>query len=169
LTVRGKPVITAPAGWSLVRVDSSGNALTKTTYVRVLGEGEAATALWRWSASAAATGEVVAYRGVDPVAPVDASGGAVSGARSTTVVAPSVTTTVAGARLVGLFGVATATTITPPPDMTARTHVVSGGGVTGAVADVIQEAAGVTASYTAAVANGERGVGHLLALRPGGG
>ena len=54
------------------------------------------------SAAPSATGSVLAYGGVSPTAPIDASAGQAN-ASSTAVTAPSITTTVADARIVGLF------------------------------------------------------------------
>jgi hypothetical protein len=167
ITVRGKPTIAPPAGWTLVRTDSSGNVITTSTFVRVLAsDAEPAVYGWSWAGQLAATGQVLAYRGVDAADPVMAAAGQSAGPRSTTIVAPSVTTTGDGAHVVGLFGVATATTITAPEGTTLRTHVTSSGGVTAAGASFTQASAGDSGALSATVSDGERGTGHTLALRP---
>jgi hypothetical protein len=166
VTVSGKAQVSPPDGWELVRSDSGGNAVAMVSFVRVIGDGEPEQYRWELSTSTSATGQVLAYGGVDAHAPVVANAGRASGPRSVSLTAPSVTTTVDGARLVALFGVATATTISVAEDLDARTHVASSGGVTAAAGDVVQDAAGVSASYTAQLADGGRGIGQLLALRP---
>ena len=54
----GVPPITAPAGWTFLRADASGTALTKATYWRVAGAGEPAAYVWTFPVAASSSGGV---------------------------------------------------------------------------------------------------------------
>jgi hypothetical protein len=167
--VRALPAITPPPGWTLIRSDTNNTTMTMATYHRVVEAGEPASYTWRFSLKKAAAGGIVAYSGVDTAAPIDASDGSVN-TSSATIKAPSITTTVADTRLVGFFGAANGTTITPPLTMTERGDVAStvGTDVTLEGADGVQSAPGPTGPRKATSARSARSIGHLVALRPAG-
>src|SRR5437660_7269019 len=105
--------------------------------------------------------------GVNNAAPVDAHGGAVNGSAVTTITAPSVTTTVAGDELVGLFGIGGGNSITPPAGTSERAEAASTAGslhVTWEGSDSAAPSAGPTGSRTASIAHPN--IGQLIALRP---
>src|SRR5438034_4484156 len=88
---------------------------------------------------------------------------------SSPVTAPSVTTTVAGEMLVGLFGMADGRpTFTPPSGMTERFDVNSGSssGTASEGTDAVQAAAGSTGARTATATNAADSIGQLIALTP---
>jgi fibronectin type 3 domain-containing protein len=170
--VQGAPAVSAPAGWTLVRTDSS-TATTpsvgQTTFVHVVGASEPASYTFTWTGSLGAAGAILAYSGVDTTSPIDVHSGAVANAAAVT--APSVTTTGAGRMLVALFGVSPERTITGPAGMTQR-HSVVNGAVPGQKAsslsaEVVQAAAGASGGRTATLSSAGRAVGQLVALRPG--
>ncbi len=113
IDTRGSSVVTAPAGWTLVRMDLNASSLRKSTYVRVATGSEPATYTWTFSGSRLAAAVIHAYSGVDTTTPVDAVGGQVN-ASGTAVTAPSITTTVANTMLVGFFAKQSSGTWTPP-------------------------------------------------------
>lgn len=171
VTVRSLPTITAPSGWTLVRSDVSGTALLQSVYVKVAGASEPASYTWTFDVPvSAAAGGISAYSGVDTTTPVNVSGGQANAA-STTVTAPSVTTTVANARLVGLFGTTNNATFTPPSGMTERFDVAmdgAGSDVAGEGADVNQAAAGASGTKAATASLNAVNIGQLVALKPSG-
>src|SRR5439155_19510126 len=133
-----------------------GTTLAKASYYRVAGASEPASYSWTFSSSQRASGGIAAYSNVDASTPINASGGQVN-ASSVSVTTPSITTTIANTRLIGLFGTAIGTTFTPPSGMTERYDISSGGssnGTSSEAADLAQAAAGASggASATAGTA-----------------
>jgi hypothetical protein len=108
----------------------------------------------------------VAYAGVDGDEPVLTSAGATTGPRSTTITAPSVSTTDDGSRLLAFFAIASTTTITAPPELTPRTETLGVNDLTVLSGDLEQLTAGAAGPYTAETADPGRSVGQLIALRP---
>jgi len=167
VSVRGQPTVTAPAGWTLVRHDQNSTTMGQWVFVKVAGAGEPA-ATFTLSSSQAAAGGILAYAGVNTASPIDASGGSINGS-SSSIAAPSITTTVAGDEIVGLFGIGSNTTIAPPADMTEHGEAVSNAGtykVDSESADVVAAAAGATGPRTATAAASAASIGQLIALRP---
>ena len=168
VSVRGKPKIVAPGGWALVLSTGLGNTMTQAVYVRVAGASEPSAATWTFSKAAAGAGGIVGYSGVDTALPVDVSRGQ-SNAASTTITAPSVTTTAPNDLLVAFFGSARTTSITPAGSLTERYEAASAPElsfrVTSAAADEHMSAAGATGPRTAVVAGSAGSIGQLVALR----
>jgi hypothetical protein len=167
---RGKPSISAPPGWTLVRWDVNGSALQKATYWKYAGSSEPASYTWDFSARPPAVASMLAFSGVAGSDPIQASGGSVND-RSDTVTAPSVTTTAEGALLVGLFGVPRESSIGNPPGMTELTEVSSPASVRyPATAETASEPAGSpgpTGQRVATTSTAAPGIGQLIALRRG--
>ncbi len=165
---RTAPTITAPVGWSLVRSDVNGTSLTQAIFVRTAGGAEPASYTFPFSVPViAATGGITAYSGLDPLGPIDVSGGQAN-TSSTSVTAPSVTTTVADVIVAGFFATTDDATFTPPSAMTERFDVLADG--TGQVssegADVAQATAGATGAKVATATLAGVNIGALVALRP---
>ena len=170
LTVRGGSATTfaAPSGWTLLRRDNN-SLLAQAVYYRFATASEPASYSWTFSPSNRAVGAIAVYRGVDTTTPIDASGGQ-SNAASLSVTAPSITTTVANARLVGFFGTANGNAaFTPPSGMNERVDLGTSAGPNGAtitVTDSTQAAAGATGTRTATATTSASNIGQLVALRP---
>ena len=170
VTVRDNPTITAPGGWTLVRKDPVlATAITQAIYYKFAGSSEPPTYTWTFSSSQKASGGILAYTGVDDTMPIDTSNGATGTGMSMT--APGVVTTVPDAMLVGFFGIARATGISPPSGMAERYEEPSTGGMadtrtTSEAADVPQPIPGPTGNKTATAAQGADWVAQLVALRP---
>jgi len=169
VSARGNPVITPPAGWTLARLDVSGFVMRQGIYVRVARANPPASYTWTLSSVQSAAGGISAYSGVDTASPIMTSGGQISSTNSTTsIVAPSITTTADGAMILGFFGVANNTSVTPPGGMSERYDVVSNAGrypVVAEGADVLQAVAGATGVKTAVSGTTGWNVGQLVALR----
>ncbi len=172
IAARGNPAITAPSGWSLVRLDANGNTLRQAVYVRVATSSEPATYTWTFSKSETATGGISAFSGVDTTNPIDASGGQ-GNASSDLLTAPSITTTGTNRMLVALFGTAVVTSITPPGGESERFDIASPTSnrykLTSEAADETRASSGATGSRVATAANSGASVGQLVALRPAAG
>ncbi|HWS11886.1 MAG TPA: hypothetical protein VN279_03745, partial [Rhodocyclaceae bacterium] len=98
----------------------AGTALRQVTYIRVAGSSEPAGYTWAFTPDAIAAGAIAAFRGVDPVSPVNASSSRVNNPSPSTanVTIDQVTTTASDTVLVALYATAYATTHTPPGGMT---------------------------------------------------
>ena len=169
VTVRGTPTITPPLGWTAVRTDTRGTALRQAVFVHVAGVGEPLYT-WTFSQAQTAVGTIAAYSGVDTSHPIDADNGQTT-ASSTTITAPSVTTTMANTQLVAFFGIAGKTAISTPGghDRAPRGLRPNGAGqkVTGALDNEQRGAIGATGSRLATAAKG--GGQHGSADRPAAG
>jgi RHS repeat-associated protein len=176
-------VINPPTGWTLMRTDNNSNSLQLSSYWHLAGSSEPASYTWNLTdatsgaaASKAAAGTVTAYTGVNTATPVDAFGGQVDPNSTLSIVAPSITTTVANDRVVGLFTIANASNIDPPSGSSAMTELseansnVSGQAhVDVEAADTTQASSGVTGTRTASGSGtAARTNGQLISLRPAG-
>ena len=168
IEISGTTTVAAPSGWALIRSTSSGSALTQATYVHPAGASEPSSYQWQFSSSRLASGIVAAYVGVNGTTPVDvSSGGSSSG--STSIVAPSLTTTTAGDLLIGAFGGAGNASVTPATGMLEENEQLAGTGNTRIVVELSDQqlgAAGATGTRTATLSKSGANVGQLIALRP---
>jgi len=170
------------SGWTLVRRIDNGTSAGLAIYWKVASnEGNricvgqtGACYDWKFSpgsGSQSMTGAIVAYSGVDTIAPINIENGQTT-ARSTSHSTPSITTTVANTMVVATFAVggATATTNqwTPPAGMTERSDSGAQAVALG-VDDQLQATAGATGVKTATATKSAVGATHILALKPGGG
>ena len=166
IDVRGLPSITTPPGWSLVRTDSNGTALRQALYVRTAQAGEPTSYTLGFGNKYSVSGAVLAYTGVSTSQPIDGATG-LANASSNSISSTALTTTVSDTAVVGFFGTATNTTVSPPSGMREQAEIAAGRDkVTSEAADLLQPGAGSTgariATSTAAAVN----IGQLVALRP---
>jgi hypothetical protein len=118
-----------------------------------------------------AAGAIAAYSGVDTTSPIDAALGQTNG-NSTSIDAPSITTTQVGTTLIGFFAVRDDGSMTSPGGMTERWDITSGTAGTAAdetnigAADELLAAAGATGGRTATAEASDGSIGHLVALAP---
>lgn len=167
VSVRGKPNIKPPAGWTLVLSTRLSTTMSQAVYVRIAGPSEPSSGTWTFSKAVAAAGGMLAYTGVDTSAPVDDARGQTNAA-STTITAPSVTTSTTGDVLVAFFGTAQATALTPASSLLERYEAAATGKfkLTAAAADESVPAAGSTGARTAASGASAGSIGQMVALRP---
>ena len=111
----------------------------------------------------------MAYTGVDGTTPIDVHGGQLN-ASSTSITAPSITTTGANRMIVGFFGTPVLTSVTPPGGMTERfdqtvpsTNTYK---VTSEAASQSVAGAGATGTRVATAVNAAANIGQLVALNP---
>jgi hypothetical protein len=168
VAARGTASITAPAGWVLIRTDVSGTPQTQSAYYKVATGSEPTNYTWTLSSSEAAAGGILAYTGVDAQSPIDAQGGQ-SNSKSTSITAPSITTSVSGDALVAFFDITQNNTVTSPGSMTERFDLASNAVMpflTAEGADEIQPSAGPTGPRVATASIDGKSIGQLIALRP---
>ncbi|MDY6978300.1 MAG: LamG domain-containing protein [Pseudomonadota bacterium] len=162
--------ISPPAGWTKIRDDVSGpfwsRTSTQTIYYRVVDGSESASYQWSFPSDRAAGG-IVAFDGVDASNPIDVHAG--QDDDSSTITAPSVSSTEDNSYLVALFASTNGNTdVTPTASLTTLYQPRTGGGPNGiAIATGIQALpnAGTTGDRTAA-ANDTDNIGQMLVLRP---
>jgi hypothetical protein len=165
--------ISGPSGWTLVRRDSStsNGGLSQAVYVRVAGPAEPSSYTWSWGSSVSAAGAILAYTGVDATSPVLASSGLVT-FDTRSIRAPSVTTSVSGAAIVGLWANNGRTDTAAPDGLTKRFELETSGStrdITLMGADTIQASAGAAGDLVASSnATNQVAAGQLVALRPSG-
>ena len=165
-------VITAPAGWTLVRRTNNPGptAGSLAVYRKVATASEPANYSWTFNTSTGSAGGIQSFSGVDVTNPVDVENGAAT-ASSLTHLAPSVTTTVANDMVVTTHAMMSSATWTPPAGMTEAFDVMSDAapnalGMTVVGSYAVQAAAGATGTKSA-VASNDADVAntHTLTLR----
>lgn len=163
VVVSGKPTLTAPSGWTLVRSDGGKGYL----YWKAAGGSEPSSYVWTLSKNGSSAGGIAAYAGVSASSPILDSSGQIN-ASSTSVTAPSITS-VSGARVVGFFGLGKGTSVTSPSGMSELFDLNSGSGskqVTLEASDMAWSGSGSTGSKVATAADAAGNLGQLVALRP---
>lgn len=167
IAVRGNRNITPPAGWTLINRTVNSNELTQAVYLRRAGATNP-VAEWEFSNSDRAGGSMIAYRGVDPVVPVNVFSANTS--TSASVTASSVTPTVTDTQLVGLFALARGGSgFTPPAGMSEHEDLATAGnnGITVALTDeAYAGGTAATGNRTAIAEHSNDGIAHLVALQP---
>jgi RHS repeat-associated protein len=150
--------VTAPTGWTLVAgtpVNQS-TSVQNALYTHIKASTDPASWTWTLSTSKHAAGGIAAYGGVDPTSPVDVAATNTQVA-TTSVVAPSVTTTSANDELFVAYALTTdAAVSTPTPSgltavwTKASTGNPAGNRVRSASFDKTLSTPGATGTYTAA-------------------
>jgi hypothetical protein len=166
VAMRSAGTVAAPAGWTAVRNDSSGTQISSFIYYKVAGAVEPSSYAWTTTASRTAGG-IAAYSGVSTTNPVDVSSG--TNGSSTSLDAPSVTTTIANDMLVGFWTARQQSVSGTPASMTQRWSVTSGGGasaVGAAAADEAFAGPGATGTRSATQGSSFDWVAQLVALEP---
>ncbi|WP_448614590.1 fibronectin type III domain-containing protein [Modestobacter sp. URMC 112] len=165
VATRGAPTISAPTGWTQVRVDANGSTMRQAVFVKVATstDGSATFAL---SKAQSTVVQVLAYRGVSTTSPVVASAGATS--TTATVTSPAAAG-VTGGPVIAFAGIARTTPLTPDARLVERSEVTTPGTATYKVTAAAGDATapGTTAGPYTTTANGSSGgVGQTVTLRP---
>ena len=167
ISVLDAPILSAPAGWGVVRDQADGTVMRQVTYVKVVGASEPATYSWTFPARYAAVGTIAAYVNVDVTSPIDAAN-AQTNASSMSITAPALDVTTVNAVLVGSFGIATNACDSAPRGMDDRGQAMTGGQKKMAleVSDMVLSATGTTTPMVAIASKAARSIGTVVALRP---
>jgi hypothetical protein len=171
VTSDGGAAVTAPDGWATVRHDVLPGAIRQTIYTKVAGVSEPGSYTWTLSGRGQVAGGVSTYSGVDTAQPVDAHDATLNQSAGTAVTAPSITTTVAGARLLHFAAVNAEGTLVAPDGMVQRWLAAAPVGATSdALAASFDDSKAVplgrTGSRTATATEPGAAIAVLLALRP---
>ena len=169
---------TEPAGWTLIRLDTSTENITENlySYYRVVEDGEAPSHTWAFSEThSGAVGGIIAFRGADPSDPIDAHDGqAVSASTSfpsLSVDAPSVSTSGTESMVVTLYSATSSGDWQPPASMSEAVEIATGisssGGESLLMSYAPQAMAGDVGVRTAVVARHDDGtaVSQTIALK----
>ncbi|MDF2733513.1 MAG: exported protein of unknown function, partial [Chloroflexota bacterium] len=123
--VRGSPTIEAPGGWKLVGIEVNGTITTLATYTRVAGSSEPASYTWKFSASQAASGAIVALRGSG--SSLSEAAGRVN-AKASDIISPATNVNANRSLVLGFFAAARSTSISAPAGMTELGEAASTAG-----------------------------------------
>jgi len=167
ITVASTASATAPTGWTLIGTSLTSGSMRQTIYWRVAAASEPASYTWNFTGNQNAVGGIVAYSGAATTGPI-ISGQANSS--STSITAPTVTTTADNSLVVGFFGIAASTTVSPPSGMLEQaelsTQASAKSKVTTEIADTIQSLAGASGNKIAIASAAAASAGQLVALQP---
>jgi hypothetical protein len=173
LSIRGGSGLTivAPAGWSLIRRDNNGSAITQALYSHVVPywPAEPTSYTWTFNAGNDAAAGIADYVGVSNARIVDVSGAQLN-ASSANIVAPSVNVPVADQsdQLLYFFSIANSGGFLLPYGPTPEYGIVaSGGGIGEGMSDLPLASGGATNAATAAAYTASTNVGAQVALIPG--
>jgi hypothetical protein len=169
IAVGNNPTFTAPVGWTLINKSNNGSSLAQAIYWKRAGTSNPVSDTWSFSASDRVAGTMSAYRGVDPIVPINVFS-SLSNASSTSVAAGSITPTVTGSQLIGLYAMANGNaSFTPPVGMAEREDHATGAGPNGIGVELTDEtyAGGTTATggRVATSSVSADGLAHLVALQ----
>src|ERR687891_1850085 len=159
----GNAAISTPSGWTVAGGTTNGNFIRQETYYRVASGSEPASYTWTWTGSQPAAGGMSAYYGVKGSSPLDVVGTADTANNTTTVTAPSLTTTVNDALVLAFFASNSNSTYSTATGMTER-HEVGTAGMSIGTDDMSQATAGATGAKTSTASASGRVVGHQVAL-----
>ena len=168
-------VITAPAGWNLIRRTNqpSGAPNAQAVYWKAAGESEPSAYSWAFDASTGSVGAILTFYNINPLTPIHVEAGQTTvGSGALTHSAPVVTTTVNNAMLVTAYSFGSSATWTPPSGMTEAVDVASlavpnAGGISMGVNYAVQGTAGSTGTKTAtASGDDDAAVSQIIALVP---
>jgi hypothetical protein len=171
VTSDGGAAVTAPDGWATVRDDVLPGAIRQTIYTKVAEASEPGSYTWTLSGRSQVAGGVSTYSGVDTAQPVDAHDATWNQSAGTAVTAPSITTTVVGARLLHFAAVNAEGTLVAPGGMAQRWLAAAPvGATTDALAASFDDSEalppGPTGPRTATATEPGAAIAVLLALRP---
>ena len=164
VAVRKNPTATPPQGWTQVSMTPNGTTYRQYVFTKVATGTESTSYTFTFNQSRAASGAIVAYSGVRAQNPVETF--TAGTARAAAITAPSATTALNGAMVVGAFSINNSSAIAPPAGMTERGEVASGSKIKTEVADYVQSTAGATGAKTATAAAAAPNIGQLIVLRP---
>ncbi len=168
LALNGSTVSAAPPGWTQFAAATSITNPRLYGYYHVMGASEPADYTWTTAGSVASGGGISCYSGVNTTTPLDttASVTASSVAASTGSV-PGVTTTTAGAMLVGAIAINSSNTTIAITGPSGMTEVYDLGGKRTELDDALQATAGSSGdkSWTWSSGSQREWAGWLVALR----
>lgn len=168
LAVRGGSgtTVSTPAGWTLILTQNQSTGVRLAIFRRIAASEPASYTVSWTGGSFDADGAIYAAQNVDALNLVEASNSQ-GNAASTSVAAPSITTTSANTLLLFIGAAQGGPTWTPPGGETERADVQSGGTnkISLTIAEETLASAGATGTRTATISSSQQSVGALVALR----
>ncbi len=158
-------VVTPPSGWILIRRDETSSTIGMASYYKVATSSEPATYTWTFSASVLLAGGIADFSGVKTSSPINAQAGSFQS--GTSMIAPSITTTVPNTELVFFSSASLVGTVSPPNGMTEDWDMTNNSNITAFMADQDNPASGATGTRTATCSVSGGNLGQLIALSPG--
>ena len=172
ISVRGGSgvTVTVPAGWAFINEQNTSTPMKNVMYYKIATSTDAGPYDFTFSVANKASGVIASYSGVDTAQPIDVNNSQTN-TSSTTLTAPSLTTTVANSMLVAGYGTATSTTMAGGSGMNIRGYDASTGNggtsrTTTGLQDVLQPAIGASGAKTMTAGSGAINAGNIIALRP---
>ena len=168
LALNGSTVSAAPAGWTQFAANTSITNPHLYGYYHVMGASEPASYTWTTAGSVASGGGISCYSGVNTTTPLDTTASvAASAVAASTGSVPGVTTTTAGAMLVGAIAINSSNTTIAITGPSGMTEVYDVGGKRTELDDGLQAAAGSSGSksWTWSSGSAREWAGWLVALR----
>ena len=159
--------VTAPdAGWTQIRRTDNDTNVSVVSFWKLAGASEGNNYTFTLSPGARAVGGILRVTGVDTANPIDVSGENTE--NSTSVQAPSITTTTAQTTLIGFFGTGTQTTFGTATSMTERFDQQQGNNAGPSLAGDADSAAtaGATGNRTATAGASAQWAAQMIAVRP---
>ncbi len=160
--------VSASAGWTLVKTQSSSTVVQAAVFQKVATAAEPVSFVFTLSVAKKVTASISAYSGVDTTTPIDVLATASTSTSGTVKSAPTITTAGSYRQVVAVYGVKASTSLTPASGLVERVDANSTGtgGVTLGVDD--RNVAGVGGSGVSTVTAAVAGVGVqvTVALRP---
>jgi hypothetical protein len=169
VSVRGRPTVTGPAGWTMVRRDENSTTMAQTYWTHTVAAGDPASWTWTFSGAQAAAGVIGAYSGVDTTDPVVSNAGQAN-ARSSVIDAPAPQTAASATMVVAAFGIAADVTINPAVPLTERGEVstpTTQYKVAVSLADAPMAAGTTMQALSAQASAPSASIGQVLVLRAG--
>jgi hypothetical protein len=159
--------VTPPAGWTLIRRTNNGTNAGMATYYRLAGGSEPANYTFNIALGSKWSIGISRVTGANPNNPIDVSGG-LTGASSTSVTAPSVTTSVANTLVLAFYTNKKNATYTAAGTTTERYDVPNdpGGLPSNMLATFVRATAGATGNRTATASLPEFWAGQQVAVWP---
>lgn len=164
IDVRGRPVVTAPAGWHQVLATDNGDTMRKVVFWRVAGAAEPRQHEFRFSRAQAAAGTIVALAGVATDVPTQWASSAAAPARA--LVTPAVARPAEGSLALALFGTATSTSVLPGAGLSAAAEGATTSGSYHVTSQVSIDGRGTGGAASAYANRTAASVNALLVLTP---
>ena len=168
LALNGSTVSAAPAGWTQFAAVTSITNPHLYGYYHVMGASEPASYTWTTAGSVASGGGISCYSGVNTTTPLDTTASvAASAVAATTGSVSGVTTTTAGAMLVGAIAINSSNTTIAITGPSGMAEVYDVGGKRTELDDGLQATAGSSGdkSWTWSSGSAREWAGWLVALR----
>ncbi|MDR7161861.1 fibronectin type III domain-containing protein [Arthrobacter sp. BE255] len=168
LAINGSTVSAAPTGWTQFAAITSISNPHLYGYYHVMGASEPASYTWTTAGSVASGGGISCYTGVNTTTPLDTTASvAASAVAASTGTVTGVTTTTAGAMLVGAIAINSSNTTIAITGPSGMTEVYDLGGKRTELDDGLQAAAGSSGSKSWVWSSGSarEWAGWLVALR----